>query len=933
MTAFLQSNNVKIVKGTNQHLLEVFRHVPLSDMPKVFKMSIAQLFCIETKQYECPDIDGVSVNLFSPHQWKFIRLALAKRYPTRSVRVTEPPSFVPTKRTVLGDLVYGSPARIARFWFRLLQCKDLANEVPQVMIKEAYTKHRKALSAVRKTPDGLLQQVRTYARQFAEKVKEAYDGRAPIAQTTAPYECTRSQGGTRKFLEPQLVYNRNQRIKTLTRIDPVVIHLVGPPGVGKSYVSEHLIRKLSDHFGIRKELARYSRSMACEHWDGYRGNLIAQIDDVFTSRDGEKDARQIIQMCSNAEWIVPMADLRDKGMKFTSEFVLLSSNHRFSRNQYINNDSAIDRRVYNPYYEFVSYNRRTHMYHIQVKTLFNDTNSLGGNSTLTDVPFVVKDHHLNLNDLVDLIFNQAMATYDERLKSVEMIDQCKYRKVFVPVIAGKDFEYRVGYQFDPCPSDLPKVKAHAIPEPLKVRMITKGEANNYILKPVQRAMHKALKSFPCFRLTSGQCILDNFKKRSRGRYQKGNHMLYVSGDYSAATDNLHMDVMQTVIDEVIKVLPPFLHEYVRRESGAHLIEYPDWTELEPILQTNGQLMGSLLSFPVLCIANAATYGAAIGCDQLVDLPALINGDDIAFRDTMKIINIWKRKARQMGLEPSVGKNFLSDSWFTVNSQFIEVDDSRVIKGKVVEEVCDEWGQVKTTKTRRFRCLDSSRITSINPSEGFNLLWSRKARNGDINTIRDALERFSKGTVVHYLKSQLKRTPRSIDISQRFGGLGRVNSRKPTKTDREINLMAYLKTRTKLVSNLDGYWKLTQLSTELARTLRSVDLIGSARSQGQYPPKRPEFEALEDEPTYRPLVEETETRLGDEWREFREFCKFYKTVPELRAWINSKNDLIPIKNGKMVTLWLTVPEYDMLPKHNLVSVESTDKKDSSPTLPD
>lgn len=896
-------------------------------MPKVFKMSIAQLFCVETKQYELPDIDGISVNLFSSRQWKYIRNVLTqKRYPDKTVSFFDRSKGQNITKSSKGDHVFNSESKIARFWFKILQCKDLANEVPNEMIKQTYEKHRKALSTVHKTPEGLLQQVRSYANQFAQVLKKNYRDRAPLALTTAPYESKRSEGGTRKFLEPLLTFNKSQRIKTITRIDPVVIHLVGAPGLGKSYVSEHLIRKLADHFGIRKEFARYSRSMACEHWDGYAGNLIAQIDDVFTSRDGEKDAKQIIQMCSNADWVVPMADLRDKGKKFTSEFLILSSNNRFAKGMYINNDEAIDRRIYNPCFEIVKFDKKTGIYKVYVKSIYQTVDDhLGeGLKKLQTSPVVIKEYNINLDDLVLLLFNYSIETYNQRLESLELIDQCVYRKTFMPIIPATNFNYKVGYNFDVCPKDLPKVKAHAIPEPLKVRMITKGEAQNYVLKPLQLAMHKSLKSFPCFRLTSGQDILDNFRKE-RSLPKKGKHRLFVSGDYSAATDNLHMDVMSVVISELLKVLPSHIHDYVIRESGAHLIEYPEWTNLEPVVQTNGQLMGSLLSFPILCIANAATYGSAIKCEKLSELPALINGDDISFEDCMRTINIWKRKALQMGLEPSLGKNFLSDKWFTINSQFVEVDNKRKITvkktiSKIIRDDGDFFEQTKQDFVSNKKVSDSSRITKINPSEGFNLLWSRKARHGEINTIRDALKRFKKNTVVHFLKSQLKRTPRSIDIAVKFGGLGLENSKKPSKTDREINLMCYLKTQTKVISNLDGYWKLVQLSTELARTVRQLDLLKSAVSQGQYPPKRPSFEVLENEPTYMPLTEVKEIGLSEEFKQFREFKKFYKTVPELRNWINSEHDLIPIKDGRMISLWLTVPEYELLPKHNLIKFD-------------
>jgi hypothetical protein len=814
-------------------------------------MSIAQLFSIKTKQIELPDIEGVSVDLFSKKQWKEINLVLNKKYPN-------------------GKRVFND-SKIARFWFKLLQCKDLANQVPKSMIKMAYEKHRKALSTVHKTPEDVLQHVRLFARQFAEKVKTEYKEVIPIAMTTAPYECTRSQGGTRKALENLLVYNKLKRVQTVTRMDPVVIHLIGCPGVGKSFISEMLISKISSFFGIPKQESRYSRSMACEHWDGYRNQLIAQIDDIFTIRDGSDDSKQLIQMCSNAKWIVPMADLREKGREFNSEFLILSSNQRFQRSLFVNCDEAIDRRVYNPAFEIMNYDRKTQLYTLNKYSCYQDGQYIGGSRP----PSLTR--HLTLSQTVDELFQYALKTYRERLQSLEILDNRKYFKNFMPIVNGNEFEYNVGYDFDPCPNSIPVVKAHAIPEPLKVRMITKGESHNWILKPLQKAMFESLKYFPCFRLTSGQNILNNFKKPN-------SNFINVSGDYSAATDNLHSDVTTTIISELVKVLPDNIIPYVLRESSTHLVEYPKEAELEPTLQINGQLMGSLLSFPILCIANAATYGKAIDCEDLQELPCLINGDDIGFRDILRNILKWKKNARKMGLEPSVGKNYLSRNWFTINSQFIE---SKV-----------------TNKSMK-----------IEPSEGFNILWSHKARKGEINTIRDALKRFEKKDVCHFLKEQLKRTPRSMDISILYGGLGSFNSREPTLLDCEINLMCYIKSKTRLILSIDE-WCYVSMSKQLAQTVKAVDIMSSAFNQKQYPPKIVSFQREKSEPTYKSIEIKETGNLNEEWRELHNFQKFYKTVPELRNFIK-KRTLIPLNHQNMVSIWIQRDIFDKLPKNSMI----------------
>jgi len=562
-----------------------------------------------------------------------------------------------------------------------------------------------------------------------------------------------------------------------------------------------------------------------------------------------------------------MADLREKGREFTSEFLLLSSNNRFQRNLYVNCEEAIDRRVYKPFFEFRSYDKKTKRYTIDMSYM--------SSGQVTPIKTIIGDY----NTVVTSIFNYAVRTYEERLGSLELIDSKKYRKNFMPIVNGNNFQFRVGYEFDSCRTDIPKVKAHAIPEPLKVRMITKGEGQNWILKPLQRAMHRALKDFPCFRLTSGQSILNNFKRKNENSY-------FVSGDYSAATDNLHSDIMETVVEELIKVLPADIVPYVVREAGNHIVEYPSWTGLEPVLQTNGQLMGSLLSFPVLCVANAATYGHATNEEDLTSVRALINGDDIAFRDFEKVIRKWKNVANSMGLIPSVGKNYVSRTWFTINSQ-----------------ICV--------------CSQSSNTIVVKPSDAFNVLWSHKARNGLIDTLREAAERFEKSLVVKFLKPALKQTPRSLDISVRHGGLGPRDTRSPTLTDREINLMYFLKKKVSLIQHIDEY-SIVQCTKDIALKYVNFDLVRSALNEGQYPPKKPFVKYDDVVPNYKDIqTDEIETSLRNEFDELHRFRRFYREVPVLRDWVFSHRPLKNLSLQKMLTIVVHRDVFEQLPLHSMI----------------
>lgn len=231
------------------------------------------------------------------------------------------------------------------------------------------------------------------------------------------------------------------------------------------------------------------------------------------------------------------------------------------------------------------------------------------------------------------------------------------------------------------------VKPVAIPEPLKVRVITKGNAFSYLLKMVQTGMTEHLNSLPIFKVTGGvtveEAVLtlqDKIKERS--------DLFFISGDYDAATDNLPLEVIQTVMRGILSSarnnirstwMRKLFTDLVDLDILPHLIHY----EKEVVSQKRGQLMGSLLSFPVLCLVNYATVLLARNepfsnrqrrKEKLPDLftepDILVNGDDLLFVDTSIRYSTWKMAVASFGLLLSVGKNYISRGFGTINSRLL-----------------------------------------------------------------------------------------------------------------------------------------------------------------------------------------------------------------------------------------------------------------------
>jgi len=98
-------------------------------------------------------------------------------------------------------------------------------------------------------------------------------------------------------------------------------------------------------------------------------------------------------------------------------------------------------------------------------------------------------------------------------------------------------------------------------------------------------------------------------------------------------------------------------------------------------QRNGQLMGSVLSFPLLCIANLYCFVKSLGvmtrflsgAITLNSLPVFVNGDDIFFISDSAHYQKWLETIPVVGFSPSQGKNFFHPTLGTMNSVPISLD--------------------------------------------------------------------------------------------------------------------------------------------------------------------------------------------------------------------------------------------------------------------
>jgi hypothetical protein len=103
----------------------------------------------------------------------------------------------------------------------------------------------------------------------------------------------------------------------------------------------------------------------------------------------------------------------------------------------------------------------------------------------------------------------------------------------------------------------------------------------------------------------------------------------------------------------------------------HYVKF-DCVEKDLVRQRNGQLMGHVLSFPILCIANYIMFKYTFWKLDKKAPNVLINGDDVLFACTKDDYKSWCGYCKSVGLIPSLGKNLFQTDIAQINSVLFSI---------------------------------------------------------------------------------------------------------------------------------------------------------------------------------------------------------------------------------------------------------------------
>lgn len=211
-----------------------------------------------------------------------------------------------------------------------------------------------------------------------------------------------------------------------------------------------------------------------------------------------------------------------------------------------------------------------------------------------------------------------------------------------------------------CPKE---ARVRAVSDGGKVRVVTSNPTGHQALKP----LHDTIYGY----LSRKDWLLRGDAKPSKfDEFFTKPGEEFVSGDYEAATDNIPFEVyrhMLLAVEETSQDVPRSVWNLAHQQVVRNLV-----TDKGTFVAKRGQLMGSFLSFPFLCLLNYLIFKYSVGSG-----PVRINGDDIVFRAPPEKVERWFENVERCGLKLSRGKTLRHPSIFTLNSSMFVAFDAHV----------------------------------------------------------------------------------------------------------------------------------------------------------------------------------------------------------------------------------------------------------------
>jgi hypothetical protein len=714
-----------------------------------------------------------------------------------------------------------------------MQSKDLCTEVSSDFIQESLSKHQENMTRDSPPlPDEFVQIARKVAAEFGRRIKSLnlynpYSTSEPsnAATNQTPRKVDGKPFGLKGELSEKGMIGDFRGLISQNPGEPLVVGLFGPPGSGKTtslplFISS--VAKVLEIDCLDETQLVYYRSPYTEHWDGYIGQPIVVMDDFGQDPIYGLDFAQFDLVVNDPNYLLPMADLDNKGRRFTSQVIILTSNLRFGQMIYVSQGpptiqvASIWRRIHLPFLILKSSSTEDRPYVGKIIPNFSEheenwekwykpERTVGSmtNCGRRPIPYIIqRATQIGMVQEFEFELRKRLCERIQRKDWIQTIEEGEFlvqgTVKFSKPLSSRSRCRSLKFPKTPPADLLGTVRVVPLPEPLKCRIITAGSAETRCLKPFQRALHRCLQTYPEFCLTGGGqeeplslyekslLQLQNIERECQRISRMGRKFL--SGDYTAATDSFPLQLTSILLEEILNHIDhPDTIRWAWWEISPKELIYPSG---ERVYQRCGQLMGSILSFPLLCLANKAL------CEwcEFDEGTYTINGDDLLASVTDSQKDKWFRRGGLIGLVPSIGKTYYDEEFGTINSQLFFRGGSpsfeEYLRSEEYELISTD-GQLLHTGKLSLICRNQKEV-----GETFRCLQQY---------YRDVPSALLASMYRSINSIPLSRTIGDLGVSYRWGGLGQFNCGNPdTFRNRQVYLVKLYKKCLSRVSVIPGF---------------------------------------------------------------------------------------------------------------------------------
>jgi hypothetical protein len=152
----------------------------------------------------------------------------------------------------------------------------------------------------------------------------------------------------------EAVMNAVNSRNVLSRVEPTVVYLAGPAGIGKTHLAKTICERVARELWpdeLQTGAYLYDRNPIQDHWDRYCNQPICKMEECFSRPNAGRETNDVehqtwLPLVSNAAYGLKMADIKEKKTMFTSEVIVCTSNVAFPETGTVDR-AALLRRMHN----------------------------------------------------------------------------------------------------------------------------------------------------------------------------------------------------------------------------------------------------------------------------------------------------------------------------------------------------------------------------------------------------------------------------------------------------------------------------------------------------------------------------------------------------------------------------------------------------------